>query len=203
MPEAIAEAERAHVLDPLSLVAHANIGLIAYFGRDYAEARRRLTATLELDPDFTVAHWGLALVHEQMGQYDEAIAEIQKWIATSGRGPNRLASLGHIQGVSGRKAEAEATLKELMAPGRSGPIQPYMIALVLVGLGRNDEAITMLERAFDERSTLFSYLDRDPRFDGLRSSPRFTALLARMNFAPQPGPTAQRPMAKSAASVTR
>ena len=203
MPEAIAEAERSHLLDPLSLVAHANIGLIAYFGRDYAEARRRLTATLELDPDFTVAHWGLALVHEQMGQYDEAIAEIQKLIAASGRGPNRLASLGHMQGMSGRKAEAEATLKELMTPGRTGPIQPYMIALVLVGLGRNDEAITMLERAFDERSTLFSYLDRDPRFDALRSSPRFTALLGRMNFAPQPGLTAQRPEAKPAASVTR
>ena len=49
-----------------------------------------------------------------------------------------------------------------------------MVALVLVGLGRNDEAITMLERAYGERSTLLSYLDRDPRFDPLRTSPRFT-----------------------------
>ena len=71
--------------------------------------------------------------------------------------------------------------------GRTGPIQPYMVALVLVGLGRNDEAITLLEQAYDQRSTLLSYLDRDPRFDPLRTSPRFMELLRRMNFATQPG----------------
>ena len=123
IPEAIVEAERAHVLDPLSLVAHANIGVIAYFGRDYAEARRRLTATLELDPNFSVAHWGLGLVHEQLGESDEAIAEFQKSIALAGRGSNGLSSLGHVLAVSGRKAEAEAILKELMerGPSRSDP----------------------------------------------------------------------------------
>ena len=203
IPEAVAEAERAHALDPLSLVAHANIGVIAYFGRDYAEARRRLAATLELDPTFTVAHWGLGMVHEQLGQNDEAIAAFQKVIALQGRGRNVLSSLGHVLAVSGRKAEAEAILTELMKRGRSGPIQPYMVALVLVGLGRNDEAITLLDQAYDERSTLLSYLDRDPRFDPLRTSPRFMDLLRRMNFAPQPGPTAPRPVANPAASSAR
>lgn len=53
---------------------------------------------------------------------------------------------------------------------------------MLVGLGRNEEALTMLERSYEERSALLSYLDRDPRFDGLRSAPRFTALLRRMNL---------------------
>jgi TolB-like protein/tetratricopeptide (TPR) repeat protein len=186
--EAVAEAERAHALDPLSLVAHANIGVISYFGRDYAQARQRLAATLELDPSFSVAHWGLGLVHEQLRQYDEAIAAFQKSIAIAGRGPNRLGSLGHVLAIAGRKAEAEEILSELMKGGRDGPIQPYMIALVLVGLGRNDEAITMLERAYDERATLLSYLDRDPRFDALRAEARFAALLRRMNFAPQSGP---------------
>jgi hypothetical protein len=59
-----------------------------------------------------------------------------------------------------------------------------MEALVLVGLGRHDEAIAMLSRAYDARSTLLSYLDRDPRFDPLRTDSRFTDLLRRMNFAP-------------------
>ena len=84
------------------------------------------------------------------------------------------------------KAEAEQILTELMARGRGGPIQPYMVALVLVGLGRNDEAITMLERAYEARSAVLSYLDRDPRFDPLRVSPRFTDLLRRINFVHSP-----------------
>ena len=182
MAEAIAEAARAHTLDPLSLVAHANIGVIAYFGRDYADAQRRLLATLEIDPNFPIAHWGMGLVHEQLGQYDQAIAAFEKSIALSGRGVNRLSSLGHVMAVSGRKADAERILEELTARGRTGPIQPYMVALVLTGLGRHEEAIAMLERAYEERSTLLSYLDRDPRFEPLRSSPRFRELLRRMNL---------------------
>jgi tetratricopeptide (TPR) repeat protein len=182
IPEAVVHAERAHALDPLSLVAHANIGVIAYFGRDYAEARKRLAATLELDPNFSTAHWGLGLVHEQLGAPTEAIAAFEKAMSIAGRGRNTLASLGHVLGSSGRKAEAEAILTELQKRGGSGPIQPYMLALVLVGLGRNDEALTMLERSYDDRSALLSYLDRDPRFDPLRSSPRFTQLLRRMNL---------------------
>jgi serine/threonine-protein kinase len=184
MAEAVASAERSHALDPLSLVAHANIGVIMYFGRDYAEAKRRIAATLELDPNFTVAHWGRGLVHEQLGENAEAIAAFEKVIAIGGRGRNVLSSLGHLLGVMGRKAEAEAILKELTARGQGGPIQPYLLALVLVGLGRNDEAITMLERSYDDRSAMLSYLDRDPRFDPLRSSPRFTQLLRKMNLAP-------------------
>ncbi len=182
MPEAVAEAERAHLLDPLSLVAHANIGVIAYFGRDYDEARRRMAATLEIDSSFTVAHWGLGLVYEQLGRHDEAMASFQKVIAIAGRGRNVLSSLGHLLATRGRTAEAEQILAELGTRGRSGPIQPYMLALVLVGLGRNDETIAMLEQSYEERSALLSYLDRDPRFDPLRSLPRFQALLRRMNF---------------------
>ncbi|MGH7710466.1 MAG: tetratricopeptide repeat protein, partial [Gemmatimonadaceae bacterium] len=182
MPEAVAEAQRAHELDPLSLVAHANIGVIAYFARDYAEARRQLAATLDLDPNFSVAHWGQGLVHEQLGEHAQAIAAFEKAMAIAGRGRNTLASLGHVLAVSGRRAEAEAILKELTGRGASGPIQPYMLALVLVGLGRNDEAITMLEQSHEARSALLSYLGRDPRFDPLRSLPRFTALLRRMNL---------------------
>ncbi len=61
-------------------------------------------------------------------------------------------------------------------------MNPYMQALVLVGLGRHDEALTTLERSYEGRSALLSYLDRDPRFEPLRNSPRFAALLQRMNF---------------------
>ncbi len=182
MTEAIAEAERAHELDPLSLVAHANIGVIAYFARDYAEARRRLHATLELDPNFSTAYWGLGLVAEQMGEYDEAIAAFQKSMAIAGRGSNGLASLGHVLAVSGRRAEAEEVLKELTTKGRTGPILPYQIAVMLVGLGRNDEALTLLEEAYEQRAPMLSYLGRDPRFDPLRGTLRFQMLLGRMKL---------------------
>jgi serine/threonine protein kinase/tetratricopeptide (TPR) repeat protein len=184
LPEAVAEAERSHELDPLSLVAHANIGIIAYFGRDYAEAQHRLSATLEIDRQFGTAIWGLGLVHEQLGQFDQAIADFQKAMEINGRGTNGLASFAHALCLAGRRAEAEQILKEVLERTRTRPFLAYQVALILVGLGRNDEAMDWLERAYEQRSTLLSYIDRDPRLDPLRSSPRFSALLSQMHLAP-------------------
>jgi Flp pilus assembly protein TadD/TolB-like protein len=180
--EAVREADRSHQLDPLSLVAHANIGVIRYFGRDFAEAERRVKATLELDPEFPVAHWGLGLVQEQLGHFREAEVEFEKGIAIAGRGSNMLASLGHLYGVTKRSAEAGKLLAELRERARTKPILDYQIALVQTGLGQSDDALASLERAYQRRSTLLSYIGMDPRLDPLRSTPRFAALLQRMNL---------------------
>ena len=43
-----------------------------------------------------------------------------------------------------------------------------------------------------ERSTLLSYIDRDPRLDPLRTSPRFTLLLERMRLTETPPSLSQK-----------
>jgi serine/threonine-protein kinase len=181
MDEAVREAERSHELDPLSLIAHANIGVIRYFGRDYADAERRLKATLELSPDFSTAHWGLGMVYEQLGRFKEAEAEFNL-AGAQGRRENLTASFGHLFGVTGRRAEAEATLKDLTGRFGDSPTLLYQLAVVEVGLGRPDDALTHLEQAVQKHETLMSYSARDPRLDPLRGSPRFAAVLQRMNL---------------------
>ncbi len=183
LPEAEAEARRAYELDPLSLVAHANLGVIAFFGRQWDQAIRHMNATLELDRDFSTAHWGLGLVYEQQRRYQDAAAQFERAMAIAGRGTNALASLGHLYGVSGRRADAEAVLRELLERAQTRRLYSYQVALVYAGLGRRDDAFKWLERAYDERATLLSYLKMDPRFDALRDDARFEALLRRMHLA--------------------
>lgn len=56
------------------------------------------------------------------------------------------------------------------------------LAIVYVGLGEKDEALTWLNKAYHERSeSLFHYKDA-PILDNLRADPRFTDLLRRMNL---------------------
>ena len=117
-----------------------------------------------------------------MGVYEEAVIQLQKAIDLSGRGANGIASLGHAYGLAGRRGEALKILLELEERAKKSYVSSYQIALVYLGLHRNDEALKQLENAYQERSTLLTYLKMDPRFDPLRSDPRFEDLLRRIGL---------------------
>jgi len=58
-----------------------------------------------------------------------------------------------------------------------------MIGVIYAGLGNNDKAFEFLEKAYKEKSPDVAYfLKNDLRIDSLRSDPRFSDLLRRMNF---------------------
>jgi len=186
--EARAELKRAQELDPLSLLVQANSGVISYFGRQYDQAIQELRQINRLDPKFSVPYWGLGLCYEQMGVYEEAVTQLQKAIDLSGRGANGIASLGHAYGLAGRRGEALKILLELEERAKKSYVSSYQIALVYLGLHRNDEALKQLENAYQERSTLLTYLKMDPRVDPLRSDPRFEDLLRRIGLTHQSAP---------------
>jgi len=178
--EAVAELERARLLDPNDLVIKANVGVIYYFARQYDRAIDELKKVLSDHPDFGTAHWGLGLAYEQKKLYDEALVGLQK--AAERKGTNSLASLGHLYGVMGRKKEARDVLSELTKRAGQQSVSGYQLALVHIGLGDNEAAMEALQQAYREHATLLSYLKMDPRFDPLRSDPRFQDLLRKMNF---------------------
>ncbi|MGQ0835661.1 MAG: TPR end-of-group domain-containing protein [Gammaproteobacteria bacterium] len=180
--EALTEMQRALELDPLSLIIKANVGVIYYFGRRYDETIAQLQRILTEQPEFSVAHWGLGLAYEQKGMMKQALAGFEKAVDLTRRGTNALASLGRAYAVTGRKQEARKILAELTNRAKQQNISAYQIALIHVGLEEVDPAFAALERAFQERSTLLTYLKMDPRFDPLRADPRFRELLRRMNF---------------------
>ena len=99
LDEAIAQLGRAVELDPLSLPLQANRALLDYFAGRYDEADSRLREVLKSDSTDVLAKWGLALVAEQQGRLDDAIAILEP---ISGSGLNRKSSLGHAYAVAGK-----------------------------------------------------------------------------------------------------
>jgi hypothetical protein len=73
-------------------------------------------------------------------------------------------------------------LQQLHAFGRDRYIPPYHLALVLHALGRDDEALERLGEAVDARDWFVIFLGTDPKWDELRSTPAFDALLSRANL---------------------
>jgi hypothetical protein len=54
--------------------------------------------------------------------------------------------------------------------------------LIHNGLGEEDQALTWLERGFEQRDAKMVFLKVDPKWNNLRSEPRFVDLMRRMNF---------------------
>jgi tetratricopeptide (TPR) repeat protein len=176
LDEAIAQLGRAVELDPLSLQLQSNRALLDYFAGRYDEAATRLQEVLKRDSTDGLARWGLALVAEQQGRPNDAIAILER----IGGGNLRKASLGHAYGIAGRGARARGVLDSLRAAAAKTYVPSYYFALVYTGLGERDPALRYLERAYEERSTVLAYLLIDPRLAPLREDSRFLALAQRL-----------------------
>jgi hypothetical protein len=62
-------------------------------------------------------------------------------------------------------------------------VPSYEIAVIYAGLDRQDEALTWLEKAYEEKdSTWLVDVALDPRFLKLRSAPRFENLTRRLGL---------------------
>ncbi|MGE3527327.1 MAG: tetratricopeptide repeat protein, partial [Gemmatimonadales bacterium] len=77
LDEAMAQLGRAVELDPLSPSLLVNRALLEYFAGRYDDSERELREILKSDSTDLLARWALALVAEQQGRADEAIAILQ------------------------------------------------------------------------------------------------------------------------------
>ncbi|MCB1056498.1 MAG: hypothetical protein KDD11_13430, partial [Acidobacteria bacterium] len=62
------------------------------------------------------------------------------------------------------------------------PDAGYPLALAYVAAGQGSKALSLLETAVAERSSLALLVDVEPRFEPLRRSPRFRSLRARVSL---------------------
>lgn len=179
--EAIAEASKAQHAEPLSLFINAGLGWVSYLGRDYDRTIAECTKTLEMEPGFAPAHVYRGMAYEQKGMFDKAIADLEAARDSQGR-PSFSGALGHAYAVAGKKAEARELLRDLKESSATHYFPPYHVALIYLGLGEREEALNLLEKAYDERYPWLIHLNVDPRLDPLRSEPRFKTLVSRIGL---------------------
>ena len=76
-------------------------------------------------------------------------------------------------------------LDQLREIAKHRKVSAFSFALVYAGLGQRDQAVQWLEQGYRDRAFAdVGYLKVDPRFDSLRSDPRFAELERKMGFAP-------------------
>ena len=178
--EAVAAAEHARSLDPLSPMIGNDRALALWAAQRYEEAIDGYRRTLELDPHFVASRRELGLLHASLGDFDAAVTELEHAV-TLAPDVETLASLGYGLALAGREPEARAILEELSVTGKRRYVEAYARCLIHLGLGEHDRALECLERAYEEHSWQLVWLGH-PLYEPLRATPRFRTLLARVGL---------------------
>jgi len=173
--EAIMEMRKAGNLDPLSLIINSDLAELLVLAHSYDEAIQQSRKTIEMDPNFAFAHNQLAQAYLQKHMYDEAVAELQKAAQLSGGSPTVMANLARAYAASGKRSETAKLLSELKKHSNRSYSHASEIAVIYAALGDKDQAMTWLERGYEERFNPGVLLR--PGFDPLRSDPRFQELV--------------------------
>lgn len=180
--EAVAEAERALELDPLSLVISTDLGLVLHFGRQTRAAIDQFRRTLDLDPGFAYAYFGLGHAWLQAGRSAEAIAAHRRAAELLPESTMMRAALGLSLGLAGQEAEAREVLAGLEQLARQRYVEASHLAFLTLGLGERSRALEWLERACEERSRFVVFLDRWSVYDPLRGEAGWEGLRARVGL---------------------
>ena len=178
--ESIAEAKRAQELDPLSPVISESLGNALFFARRHDDAIEQFKKALQMDANLPRAHWDLADAYVQKKMYPEAVAEWQTAMTLVGV-PAVAATAGEAYRVSGFQGFLQSWTDILSKDPRAGE-HSYRTARLFALLGKKNEALSLLQKAFTGREGGMVYLKCDPVFDPLRSDPAFQALVKKMNF---------------------
>jgi tetratricopeptide (TPR) repeat protein len=179
--EALAEIAMIDQLDYSFSAAHTETQTY-YQLRDYPRLIEASKRALLLDPKGWSQHYYLGVGYEGTGNLQEAISEYQQAIAMSGDSQSVVA-LAHAFRATGKKGEAEKTLRDLERKAAKSAASPYTMATIYAGLGENEKAFEFLEKAYSEKSlSLPRFLKSDQLLDSLRSDPRFQDLLRRIGL---------------------
>ena len=73
-------------------------------------------------------------------------------------------------------------LDELLKLSKERFVPPYHIALIYNGLGETGKTLEWLEKGYEQHDPKMAFLKVEPKWNNLRSEPRFIDLMKRMNF---------------------
>jgi DNA-binding SARP family transcriptional activator/TolB-like protein/Tfp pilus assembly protein PilF len=179
--EAQAQERQALELDPLSIAIAGTAGWVLHYSGKQYQAETVLRSSLRTDSTFAVGHLYLGRVLQFEGHLDSALTHFAKTGASRSWIPT-VAGEGYVYAQQGRRAEALRVLTRLDSLSSGEYVTSYAVALVYTALGERDQAFAWLDRAVQERTHWLLWLNRDRRWDPIRSDPRFGSLVRRVGL---------------------
>jgi eukaryotic-like serine/threonine-protein kinase len=181
--EALAEAERAHQLDPLSPIIEVSPGIVLVNARQFDQAIAELKKVAAENPAFPVPHAYLARAYWGKRMYPQSIEEWKTYAQLDGD-PHEVefaAALDEGYKAGDWKEALKKGIAVRLAQRKNSYASAYFIAELYADLGDKDQAFYWLDTAYRDRDGLIN-LKTDFTLEPLHSDPRFAELVRKIGF---------------------
>jgi len=180
--ESILAAKKGLQVDPLAMITNQMLGNAYVNARRHDLAIVQYQKALELHPNNSTLLYHLGWAYVYTHAYDKGIEAIENSLGLEGADPQTSPDLAYINVLIGKKDETRRILRQVLNLARTYPVHPGLIAIMYIALNERVQALNWLEKAYRQHSPMMAWLKVDPRFDPIRSEPRFQDLMRRVGL---------------------
>ena len=171
--------KNALLLDPLYAINEMTLAMKYIFLDKFDSAEALINSKLILDPDHMQMIWIKAVFLTEKGMYKDAyemILKRKKYLETNFMSAFIFAKVGEEE-------RAEATLNKILERAQKQYVPPSQLAILLCGLGRYDQALEQVEKAYLLHDQWLPWVVYTSFCDPIKESPRYTSLIAQLGWA--------------------
>lgn len=177
--EGLAEVKRSVELDPLAHFQACDLTWQFYNGGRYADAAALARVNLEKVEACPFERLFLGQSLSEMGRFEEGLDELIKVEHFAADWHPGIAERARIHARMGETEKASRLLAHLEAKGSGQYVDPFLFAVIYSGFRDAERTLFWLDKAIEANSPNLVYLDRDPRFNEIKTDRRFGELLQR------------------------
>ena len=181
--EAADQFKRALETDPLSMMVHYGLSFALYCQGQYEAAIEQAARSIEIRSDYWLVHFAKGVALSQRGLVQQAIDSLETTLRMSPMFTLGAGFLAAAYARSGRQADAEKLVEEIVARSSKQYVSPACFAIYNAAIGQADKVFEYLDAAFAQRDPYLTRMNAEPYFEPYRSDPRYSDLLDRMNLS--------------------
>ena len=175
--EAYDHLKIAQEIEPLSTVVSTSRGLLELYRGDLDRAIEIQLKTLDLDPNFGVAHYFLGLTYAARGDFDQATQALETSHGLSQESHEILAALAATRARAGDSERANELCETLLGRFRRGYVSATLIAQVYSAMQDRQRTLEWIHKAHHDQASELIWIGLRPVFSWMIGDPSFDTLL--------------------------